>query len=215
MLDAFYGTKQKQTRIFTESGMSIPVTEISVMPGRIVQLKRQDKDGYNALQVGFNWHEKKARKSLQGHLKQTGHGTTHQPRFLREIAVADFKKAENEEFKINDEVKAEEVFQVGDKVKVTGVSKAKGFQGGVKRHGFHGGPKTHGQSDRHRAPGAIGAGTTPGRVYKGKRMAGRTGGDQVTVSGLTIVNIDPEKNTITVKGLIPGNKSKLVLIQKQ
>jgi large subunit ribosomal protein L3 len=117
--------------------------------------------------------------------------------------------------KIGDTIQPEKVFQVGDRVKVTGISKAKGFAGGVKRHGFAGGPRTHGQSDRERAPGSIGQTTTPGRVYKGKRMAGRMGGVTKTVRGLTIFAIDNQKNMIRVKGLIPGNINSPVLIEKE
>lgn len=218
MITSFYGTKGKPTRIFDEAGNSVPVTEIAVSPLTIVQVKTQEKEGYTALQVGFNWKIAKKnnpKKALSGHIKKTGQGTTHQPRFLREVLVIDVKKSDTEDYKLDDQIVISDVFQVGDMVKVTATSKSKGFQGGVKRHGFRGGSKTHGQSDRERAPGSIGQTTTPGRVYKGKRMAGRMGGETTTIEGLKIMNIDAEKHLVFVKGLIPGNTKSLVLIQKQ
>lgn len=217
MITAYYGIKGRPTRVYNEAGKSVSVTEIAVTPIRVVQIKTPAVDGYSALQVGFDWKlKKKAKtKSLSGHLKKAGQDNKSQPRFLREIREADLKNAAGEEIKVNDEISVSDVFKVGDRVKVTGTSKAKGFQGGVRRHGFKGGPKTHGQSDRERAPGSIGQTTTPGRVYKGKRMAGRMGRETVTIRGLTVVAIDAEKNILKVSGMIAGNANIPVYIQKQ
>ena len=217
MINAYYGIKGRPTRVYNEAGKSVSVTEIAVTPIRVVQIKTQEIDGYSALQVGFDWKLKKKAKTkmLEGHLKKAGQDNKSQPRFLREIREVDLKNAAGEDIKVNDEIMVSDVFKVGDAIKVTGTSKAKGFQGGVRRHGFKGGPKTHGQSDRWRAPGSIGQTTTPGRVYKGKRMAGHMGREQVTVKGLTVIAIDVEKNTLKVKGMIPGNANAPVYIQKQ
>lgn len=214
MLNAILGKKLAQTQTFTEDGKRIPVTEILAGPCTVVQIKNQDHDGYWALQLGFeNRTAKSINKPLKGHLKKTGQGNL-EPRFLREVKFV--QKSEDEvPFKIGDQIKIDQVLKVGDEVKVMGISKAKGFQGVVRRHGFAGGPRTHGQSDRERAPGSIGQTTTPGRVYKGKRMAGRMGGDRVTISGLKVISIDPEKNTVQVKGLVPGRVNTMVMITKQ
>ena len=212
MLTAFFGKKLYQTQMFTADGKRIPVTTIRVSPGIVTQVKTDKTDGYWAVQLGFE--SKSAAnitKQIAGHLKKTGKDTL--PRFLREIKF--IGSGEEVPFKIGDTVTFEQVFQPGETVKVTGTSKAKGFQGGVKRHGFRGGSRTHGQSDRERAPGSIGQTTTPGRVYRGKRMAGRMGGDEVTIRGLEIVSVDPEKQVVTVKGLVPGRVNKYVFIKKQ
>ncbi len=203
----------KPNRIFDAAGKSIPVTDIEVSPLTVVQVKTTDHDGYDAIQIGFNFkNSKKWTKPKIGHLKKAGFGTKFLPRFLREIRYAPDPSAE---FKINDKIEIDQVFKIGDKVKVTATSKSKGFQGGVKRHGFAGGSRTHGQSDRERAPGSIGQTTTPGHVYKGKRMAGRMGGVDITISGLQVVAIDTEKKMLRLKGLIPGNKEAPVIITKQ
>ena len=143
---------------------------------------------------------------MQGHLKKAGVSTP--VRWLREV------RAEKLDIELGKTLNATDIFSVGDVVSVTGISKGKGFAGGVKRWGFSGGPKTHGQSDRHRAPGSIGAGTTPGRVLKGKKMAGRMGNDQKMVSGLIVLDVDTVNNTILVSGPIPGAKESMVTIQK-
>lgn len=211
MLNAFYGKKLTQTQAFTDSGKRIAVTEILASPATIVQIKTGKNEGYWALQVGFdNKTSKRIGKPLAGHLKNTGQGNWA-PRFLRELKVT----PDDTTFKVGDQIKVDQVLEIGNQVKVTGISKGKGFQGGVKRHGFRGGPRTHGQSDRERAPGSIGQTTTPGRVYRGKRMAGRMGGAQVTIKGLKIVSIDPEKQLVRVSGLVPGRVGTAVLIQKE
>ena len=148
---------------------------------------------------------KKSNKPKRGHLAEAGGNLF---RHLRETKSDDY-----EELEVGSQIDVG-MFEVGEKVNVTGVSKGKGFQGGVKRYNFRGGPKTHGQSDRHRAPGSIGAGTTPGRVIKGMRMAGRMGGDKVTVKNLDVIMIDPEKNILLVKGAVPGHRNSVLVISK-
>jgi len=208
MITTILGSKQNMTATFIE-GTRVPVTRVKAGPCVVTQVKTEEKDGYNAVQLGFSQKRiKNITKPLQGHLK----GTTRDnkaPRFLREVRLS-----EPTNLKVGDEVNLTQVVKRGDVVVVTGVSKGKGFAGVVKRHGFAGGPKTHGQSDRHRAPGSIGQRTTPGRVFKGKRMAGRMGSDTVTIKNLTIVDIDKESNTLLISGSIPGTIDSLLIIKK-
>lgn len=214
MINSFLGQKIRQTQIYNDNGDLIPVTEISVEPSIVVQVKTAKTDGYDALQLGFDFCQSKNMTQPEaGHFKKTGQGNM-KPLFLREVRLNSETKGSEFNYKIGDKITINENLKTGDTVKITGISKGKGFQGGVKRHGFAGGPRTHGQSDRERAPGAIGSTTTPGRVYKGKRMAGRMGGDRVTISGLKIIKIDLEKNRLYVKGLVPGRVKNYVIIQK-
>lgn len=208
MLNAIIGTKVRMGQTFVE-GVRLPVTKIVAGPCTVTYIKNEGKDGYWAVQLGFGEKKhKNTTKPLRGHLK----GATTEssaPRFLREV------RTETEpENKVGDKIKASEIFQVGDYVNVTGTSKGKGFQGGVKRWGFAGGPKTHGQSDRLRAPGSIGQGTTPGRVLKGKHMAGRMGSDTITVKNLKVISINEETNEIELAGPVPGTKNSLLIIRK-
>jgi len=206
MISAILGKKIGQTQKFTEEGKRIPVTKIKTGPCFVFQVKTKVKNGYSALQLGIG-EKKRISKPLAGHLKGAGLKTT--PFWLKEVKIS----SEDEgNFKPGQEIKVTEVLKVGDKIKVTGWSKGKGFSGVVKRWGFKGGPRTHGQSDRERAPGSIGQTTTPGRVFKGKRMAGRAGGERVTISGLTVTGI--EEDSLEVKGLVPGPKNGFLIIQK-
>ena len=198
------GKKIEQSQAFLEDGTRVPLTRVSVGENSISQIKTSEKDGYMAVQVTFG-NRNKISKPLTGHLKKAGLKKT--PRFLREIRVESVDGLE-----MGTSITPEEVLKAGDKIDVVGVSKGKGFAGGVKRWGFKGGPKTHGQSDRHRAPGSIGQGTTPGRVYKGKKMAGRMGSDRVTIKNLLIADV--KDGEILIKGLIPGPKGGLVMITK-
>lgn len=185
----------------------VPLTVVNVGPMVVTHIKREEKDGYWAVQVGFG--EKRAKltsKQLQGHLKKASKNKKF-PRFVREIRVEKEPKV-----KVGDQIQVSEVFKVGDVVQVTGVSKGKGFAGVIKRWGFAGGPRTHGQSDRQRAPGSIGQGTDPGRVWKGKKMPGRMGTDTVTVKNLVVVGID--ENELTVSGPVPGAPKGLLIISK-
>jgi len=184
------------SQVFSEDRKVTPVTLIEAGPCVVTQVKTEEKDGYQAVQVGFG-ERKKINRPLMGHLKDLG-----KFRYLREIR--DVK----EDMKIGDKIDAG-VFKEGDKIKVVGISKGKGFQGVMKRHGFHGSPATHGHKHDHRAPGSIGS-AFPEHVLKGKKMAGRMGGDQVTVKGLKVVKVDKENNLLAVKGAVPGKRGALV-----
>ncbi len=190
------------TQIFDERGEIVPVTLVEAGPCYITQVKSEEKDGYTALQLGFG-ETKRLNKPQRGHLKKLP-----PLRYLREVRVDDVQG-----YQVGQKFGAS-LFSVGDLVDVTGISKGKGFAGAMKRHGFRGGPATHGQSDRARAPGSIGATTTPGRVFKGLRMAGRMGNEQVTVQNLEVVLVDPERNLLGVRGSIPGNRGVLVVVRK-
>ena len=204
-IQSLIGRKIDQTQGFLANGTRVPLSIISVAGNIVSQLKTSDKEGYNAVQLGFGiW--KKPNKPMAGHIKKAG-SNTKSPRFFREVRV-DALPDNN----LGAEIPIQEVFEPGDVVDVTGTSKGKGFAGVVKRHGFHGGPKTHGQSDRHRAPGSIGSGTTPGRVFKGKKMAGRMGNEQVTIKNLEVIDIQGEQ--IMVRGLIPGSRGSIVVVRK-
>ncbi len=194
------------TQIFTEAGAMIPVTVLEVGPCYVTQIKTPETDGYAAVQIGFDEiKEKRLTGGVRGHLKKTN---TPAVRTLREFRVLPEELAE---FEVGQRLLAD-FFEEGDLVDVTGRSKGKGFQGGVKRHHFNRQPKTHGQSDRERSPGSAGAGTTPGRVYKGKRMPGHMGHERVTVQNLRVVRVDPERNLVAVRGAVPGPKNGTVTI---
>jgi large subunit ribosomal protein L3 len=198
------GRKAGMTQLLTGSGEVVPVTVIEAGPCYVTQIKSPATDGYSAIQLGFGETRlKRLTKGIQGHLKRHGLPAL---RVLREFRVKDVS-----EYTVGQKMQAD-IFSAGDHVDVIGTSKGRGFQGGVRRHGFRGGPKTHGQSDRTRAPGAIGSGTTPGRVYKGSRMAGHMGNRRVTVSNLTVVLVDAERNLLAVRGAVPGAKGGLVLV---
>lgn len=196
-ISGLLGTKIEQSQAFDEKGQRIPVTKIILGPCIVV------KKNTNTVQLGFGT-SRKINKPTQGQIRGAGAKTA--PRFFKEF------KADG--FEVGSEIKASDVFKVGDKLKITGTSKGKGFAGVMKRHNFKGGPKTHGQSNRYRSPGSIGSTTTPGRVYKGKRMAGRMGGEQITIKGLKVVNIDTENNQLLVSGLIPGARGNLISVYK-
>lgn len=195
------GRKVGMTRLFTESGEVVPVTVIQAGPCYVTQIKTVDKDGYNAVQIGYE-----QAKRLNG--PQGGHLKGLPPlRHLREIRTDDLDIYER------GQIIDVSIFQVGDRVDIIGTSKGKGFAGAVKRHSFRGGPKTHGQSDRHRAVGSIGAGSTPGRVLKGLRAPGHMGNRRVTVLNLEVVQVDAERNLLAVKGAVPGARRGLVIIR--
>jgi len=202
MIPGIIGKKIGMSQVFSDSGRAEAVTVIEAGPCIVTQVKTSAKEGYDAVQLGFGTAKKLTKPEL-GHLKELG-----KFKQLREFRIDDAAAV-----KIGDKVDVSQ-FQAGDVINVIGVSKGKGFAGVVKRHGFHGGPKTHGQTDRHRAPGAIGATTSPGRVLKGMRMAGHMGNEQVTVSGLKIYKTDLERNLLLVIGAVPGNKNGLLLISK-
>jgi large subunit ribosomal protein L3 len=202
MIQAMVGKKLGMTQVFDETGVVYPATVIECGPNVVTQIKTEEKDGYQAVQLGYGL-DKRLNRPEQGHRKASG----FQSRDLREV------KAERyDDLEIGQVFKAD-VFKPGQMVDVTGTSKGRGFQGGVKRHGFAGGPKTHGQSDRLRAPGSIGSSATPGRVFKGTRMAGRMGNDRVTVLSLEVLRVDPERNLLVVKGSVPGHNDSLVIVR--
>lgn len=195
------------TSVFSAEGRNIPCTVIEVGPCVVTQVKTVEKDGYQAYQLGFEEKkEKHTNKAETGHFKKAG---VTPRRNLVEFASFE------QELKAGDTLTADAVFEENEFVDIVGVSKGKGFQGVVKRHGFGGvGQQTHGQHNRGRAPGSMGASSYPSKVVKGMRMAGRTGGDRVTIQNLQIVKVIPEHNIVIVKGSIPGAKGSIVLIEK-
>ena len=196
------GTKQYMTQIWDETGKAVPVTVVAAGPITVAQIKTVEKDGYGAVQVGFA-KAKHVTKALAGHLKDLP-----QVKHLKEWRVDDttaYTRGQTIDVSI---------FKKGDEVTVSGTSKGKGFQGVVKRHGFKGGSRTHGQKHSEREPGAIGGGARAGgRVAKGIRMAGRMGGDRITVRGLTIADVLPEENLLLIKGAVPGRRGTVVEIR--
>lgn len=207
-MQSLFGIKKRQGQVFLEDGDRVSVTLVAVADLPVVQVKTKEKDGYAAVQVGIGKARKdKLSKALAGHLAKGS--STLPPKVLREIRLSSEDQVPN----VGDMLRFADILKPGDKVDVTGISKGKGFAGGVKRYQFRGGPRTHGQSDRERAPGSLGQTTTPGRVYKGKRMAGRMGQDTVTVRNLMIVAV--EGDTVYVKGLLPGSVNSIVRINKR
>ncbi len=207
-MSSLIGKKLGMTRYYDQSGQNIVVTVLEAGPCYVTEIRCKEKHGYDAVQLGFDpKREKVTTKPLIGHLKKA---KVKPLRILREFRNFDTLN----DLKLGDEIKVD-IFSVGDRVTVTGISKGKGFAGAVKRHHFSGGPKTHGQSDRHRAPGSLGQSSYPSRVYKGLRMAGRMGGEKVTIRNLQVIKIDTEKNLLLVKGAVPGHIKNFVFIKKQ
>ncbi|HEY5268985.1 MAG TPA: 50S ribosomal protein L3 [Anaerolineales bacterium] len=199
------GKKIGMTQIFDETGAALPVTLIEAGPCYVTQVRLPEKEGYAAVQLGFQ--EAKPKRLTSGELGHLKKNELPPLRFLREFRIKDA------EYKVGDKLTVE-VFGVGERVDVVGTSKGKGFAGVVKRYHFAGGPKTHGASDRLRAPGSNGATTTPGRVYKGSRRPGHLGHERVTAQGLKVVLVDAERNLLGVTGAIPGSKGGLVVVQE-
>ena len=202
MINGIIGRKKGMAQLFNENRNIVQVTAIEAGPCFITQVKRAEKEGYNAVQLGFG-DTKRLTQPEKGHLKKTGN-----LKYLREFRSDDVASLE-----VGQKVDVS-IFKPGDIVDVIGISKGKGFAGGVKRHHFSGGPKTHGQSDRHRAPGAIGSTTFPGRVWKGLRMAGHMGNARATVRGLKVVEANAEKNLLLVRGAVPGANDGILLVKK-
>jgi large subunit ribosomal protein L3 len=203
MIQGLIGRKLGMTQMFDESGVVHPVTVIECGPNVITQVKSTDSDGYEAVQLGFGI-DKRLTKPEQGHRKSSG----YMSRTLREVKADDVS-----EYEVGQVLKAD-TFNTGELVDITGTSKGRGFQGGVKRHGFAGGSKTHGQSDRWRAPGSIGSSATPGRVFKGLKMAGHMGVDKVTVQNLKVLRVDVDRNILLVQGSVPGPNNGTVIIRR-
>jgi large subunit ribosomal protein L3 len=205
MVNKLLGKKMGMTRYFLDEGKSVPVTVLRVGPCVVIQKKTQEKDGYDAIQVGFEpKRESRVNKPRMGHFQKAGKGGFAH---LKEIRVD-----EPDDFELGQEITSE-VFQVGDRVHVSGASKGRGFAGVMKRWGFSGGRKTHG-SRSHRVPGSIGCSATPGRVVKGKKMPGRMGSQRVTLKNLRVVDVRPELGVLLIQGAIPGSRNSLVEIYK-
>jgi len=202
MIPGIIGRKIGMTQMFTDDGTAEAVTAIEAGPCVVIQVKTAAKEGYNAVQLGFG-EVKRLKSSQREHLKGPG-----QFKHLREFRMDDIEAIE-----VGQQVDVS-LFNEGDLIDITGLSKGRGFAGVVKRYGFAGGPKTHGQSDRHRAPGSIGASASPGRVLKGMRMAGHMGDNRVTARHLTVFRANPERNLLLVRGAVPGARNGLLLIRK-
>ena len=205
------GTKEKMTTIFTDDGRAFAATIIHAAPATVTQLKTQEKEGYNAVQIGaIEKKESRVRKPQVGHAKMMGKGTAL--KYFRELRPRDGTLPARVEVGTSITVSA---FAEGEQVEVSAISKSKGFAGVVKRHGFHGGPRSHGQKHSERSPGSIGGsgGRAGGRVAKGMRMAGRMGGERVTVRNLKVLQVLPDTNEIVIAGAIPGRRGTLVEIK--
>jgi large subunit ribosomal protein L3 len=203
MIEGLLGKKLGMTQIFDETGQVVPVTVLEVGPCVVTQVKTMERDGYEAVQLGFG-NRKRPNSPQRGHTRASGTNS----RFLREMKVDDVS-----EYSVGQVLDCT-IFADGEFVDVTGNSKGKGFAGVVKRHNFAGGPKTHGQSDRHRAAGSIGASATPSRVIKGMKMAGRMGNERKTVQNLTVVRVDQSRNVVLVRGSVPGASGELILVRR-
>lgn len=203
MVHGLIGRKLGMTQIFDEQGLARPVTVIEAGPCVVTQVRTQEKDGYEAVQIGFGI-AKKLNKPQKGHVKESG----HMVKTLREVKADDYSGVEV------GQVFNADTFEAGEVVDITGTSKGKGFQGGMRRHNFSGAQKTHGQSDRQRAPGSIGSSATPGRVMKGKKMAGHMGHERVTVQNLKVLRVDTERNLLLVEGSVPGPNKGTLLIRR-
>jgi large subunit ribosomal protein L3 len=206
MVKKLIGKKLGMTRFFLDEGQSVPVTIVKAGPCVIVQKKTADKDGYEAIQVGFeDQRKKRVNAPLRGHFKAAG---DRYFAHLREIRVEDAQ-----EFELGQELKAD-IFEIGETVQVTGKSKGRGFSGVIKRWGFSGGKKTHG-SRSHRVPGSIGSSATPGRVQKGKKLPGRMGYQKTTIKNLKILDVRPAQDIIALKGSVPGSRNSIIEISKK
>lgn len=202
MVHGLIGRKLGMTQIFDEQGLARPVTVIEAGPCVVTQVRSEEKDGYAAVQLGYGI-SKRLNKPQAGHVRASG----HQVKTLREFKADDYSSVEV------GQIFNADTFSEGDIVDVTGTSKGRGFQGGMKRHGFSGGPATHGQSDRARAPGSIGSSATPGRVFKGLKMAGHMGHERVTVQNLKVLRVDTERNLLLIEGSVPGPNAGTLLIK--
>lgn len=203
-IEGLLGRKLGTTQVFDDKGRLRGVTAVEVGPCYVTLIRTPEKDGYSAVQIGYQ-EDRRLNRPETGHLRAAGG--------LKLRHLAEFRTDGTATYALGDRLGVE-LFDVGARVDVTATSKGRGYQGGVKRHGFRGGPRTHGQSDRHRAPGSIGSGTTPGRVLKGTRMAGHMGAERVTVRNLEVVTRNDERGIIFIAGSVPGPKGGLVRIRK-
>ena len=202
------GRKVGMTQVIRENGEVVPVTVIEAGPCYITQIRTEEHDGYRAVQLGFE--ETKPKRLTKG---QLGHLEKHELPPLRHLREFRLSSRDEMDYKVGDVLKAD-VFEPGERVDVAGISKGRGFAGVVKRYGFAGGPATHGQSDRHRAPGSIGACASPGRVWKGMRMPGHMGARRVTSQNVQVVIVDPERNLLAISGSVPGSRGGLVQVKQ-
>ena len=200
------GRKVGMTQVFQDDGTMVAVSVLAIEPNTVTRLRTTDRDGYTAVQLGTE-ARKKLTKPEAGQLKAL-------PKAAQSLAtIREFRVESVDEYELGQTFKVEDVFTAGDDVDVTGVSKGKGFAGHIKRHNFHRGPKTHG-SDHHREPGSIGPGTTPGRVYRGLKMAGHMGDERVTIKKVRVVRTDADRNLLLVAGSLPGARGSLILVKK-
>ena len=204
-MNMIIGEKLGMTQVFDDDNRAIPVTAIKAGPVRVTQIKTPDKDGYAAVQIAYKEMEA-ANRAQTGHYAKAG---VAPHRHAVEVRVDDI-----DEYQVGQEIGIDDVLEVGQFADATGISKGKGFAGVMKRHGFSGQGASHGVHKVHRAPGAIGACATPSRVFRGKRMPGRMGGDRTTVLNLEVVSVDPERNVVMLKGAVPGAKGSVVLIRE-
>ena len=205
MVVGMIGRKVGMMRLYDGSGRVRAVTAIELGPNRVTQLRSDDRDGYEAVQVGHRGDRKRLTRPARGHLRQAG---VEEPLG----ALREFRTDDSAEYSLGQELRVDR-FSPGAFVDVSGVSKGRGFAGVVKRWGFHGGPKSHGQSDKHRGPGSIGAGTTPGRVWRGQKMAGHMGARNKTVRNLLVVLTDTDRNLLFVEGSVPGPRNGIVVVR--
>lgn len=207
-MNGLIGRKVGMTNIFDANGRNVACTVIEAGPCVVTQVKDQESDGYSALQLGFgDVKPKNTTKPMQGHFDKANSGPKRN--------IIEFRDFNIIEKQLGDIIKVEEIFKPGDTLHAIGTSKGKGFQGVVKRHGFGGvNDATHGQHNRQRAPGSIGASSFPSRVFKGMRMAGRTGGNRIKIKNLKVLRIFPDKNLILVKGAVPGHKGSIIILEK-
>ncbi|MBW6466808.1 MAG: 50S ribosomal protein L3 [Brevefilum sp.] len=204
MFKGLIGRKVGMTQVFDDDGIARPVTLIEAGPCYVTQVKTVEKDGYSSVQIGFD--EVKPKRLTRGQLGHLERNELPPLKVLREFRTKSPEVAEGDPLTV-------EMFETGERVDIVGTSKGRGFAGVVKRYHFAGGPKTHGQSDRQRAPGSLAAGTTPGRVFKGKRGPGRMGNERVTSSNVRVALVDPERNLIAVDGSVPGPRGGLVIVK--
>jgi large subunit ribosomal protein L3 len=201
------GRKVGMTQVFQDDGTMVAVSVLAIEPNTVTRLRTADRDGYTAVQLGAEPARKKLTKPEAGQLKDL-------PKAAQSLkTIREFRVDSVDEYELGQTLKVEDVFTAGDDVDVTGVSKGKGFAGVIKRHNFHRGPQTHG-SDHHRAPGSIGPGTTPGRVYRGLKMSGHMGDERVTIKKVRVVRTDAERNLLLVAGSLPGARGSLILVKK-
>ena len=203
-INGIIGKKLGMSLIYDDSGNMLPVTLVQAGPCTVTQVKTLAKDGYDSVQIGFS-ESKNLNSPQSGHQKRSGGQFS---------VLQEFRADDPDQIEVGQKITTE-IFEENEKIKVSGTTKGRGFSGGVRRYGFKGGPKTHGQSDRHRAVGSIGAGSSPGRVWPGTRMPGRYGNEKATIKGLSIAKIDTKNNILVIKGSIPGHNGSNVRIEIQ